>query len=137
MAKQILSCVSASDHSRASVKFAVELAAAIDGQVTFLVVNETRTASGFPAIKGYTDAQVQGILDVAARYATAHGAKRVRRIVSESPNAAIAILDCATEIGADHIVVGTGNPSPVGRLLLGSVSEAVVISADCSVTVAR
>ena len=135
--KQILCCVSAGAHSRPAVKFAVELASAFDAQINFLVVNETKAASGSPPIKAYSDAQVQEILDVALRYAASHGAKRLRRIVSEGPDAADAIIECAKEVGADHIVVGTGNPSALGRLLLGSVSQAVLTRVTCSVTVAR
>ena len=47
------------------------------------------------------------------------------------------ILDLAEEIGADMIVVGSHDRGPVGRLLLGSVSEAVVRGARCPVLVAR
>lgn len=134
---QILCCVNASAHSRPAIRFAVELAAALGAQISFLTVNEVKPATGFPPIKNLTDSKIQEILNVAKAYAATCGVRSVKRIVSEHQDAATAILECAKQIGADHIVVGTGNPSPVGRLLLGSVSQAVVTSAECNVTVAR
>lgn len=47
------------------------------------------------------------------------------------------ILDVAEEIGADMIVVGSRGLGRVKRLLLGSVSEAVVHHARCPVLVLR
>ncbi len=47
------------------------------------------------------------------------------------------ILDCATEWGADLIVVGSHGRKGVTRFVLGSVSEAVTRYAHCSVEIAR
>lgn len=47
------------------------------------------------------------------------------------------ILSRAVEWGADLIVVGSHGRSPLGRLILGSVSQRVVTHAACSVRVAR
>ncbi len=113
------------------------MAEGLDRGLSFLVVNQMRPASGYPPIKTWTDEEAEEMLDIAARYARSRGVKEVKRILSESEDVAIAIVDCAGEIEADHIVVGTGNPPFIGRLLLGSVSEAVVAKAPCSVTVAR
>jgi nucleotide-binding universal stress UspA family protein len=51
--------------------------------------------------------------------------------------AADAILDLAREIGAGLIVIGSRGLGPVGRIALGSVSEAVVHHAHCPVLVLR
>jgi nucleotide-binding universal stress UspA family protein len=48
-----------------------------------------------------------------------------------------AIVDEATEWGADLIVVGSHGHTGLKRLLLGSVAQAVVAHAPCSVEVAR
>jgi len=47
------------------------------------------------------------------------------------------ILDLASEIGADMIVIGSHGRTGVRRVLLGSVSETVVRRARCAVIVAR
>lgn len=52
-------------------------------------------------------------------------------------DAADELLDVAEELGADLIIVGSHNRTALGRLLLGSVSEAVVDRARCTVLVAR
>jgi nucleotide-binding universal stress UspA family protein len=55
---------------------------------------------------------------------------RIGRVVHE-------ILELAEEVGADMIVVGSHGLTGVRRLLLGSVSEAVVRAARCPVVIAR
>ncbi len=54
-----------------------------------------------------------------------------------SGNAASEIIRKADEWHADLIVVGSQNRSAVGRFFLGSVSQKIVIEANCSVRVAR
>lgn len=52
-------------------------------------------------------------------------------------NAADEILKLAEDVGADMIVIGSHGRTGLRRLLLGSVSEAVVRRAQCAVIVAR
>lgn len=137
MAGRILCCINGSAHSRRAVELAVEMAAGLKRGLSILLVNHLRPASGYPPIKAWTDEQAENMLEVAARYAATRGVKDVRRILFENEDVAAAILECAEKIDAGHIVVGTGNPPFIGRLLLGSVSEEVVAKARCSVTVAR
>ena len=47
------------------------------------------------------------------------------------------ILEVAREVGADFIVIGTHDRGPVGRLVLGSVSQEIVRHARCNVILAR
>jgi nucleotide-binding universal stress UspA family protein len=47
------------------------------------------------------------------------------------------ILDLGEEIGANLIVMGSRGHGPLGRLILGSVSEGVVHHASCAVLVLR
>ena len=137
MANRILCCINGSAHSRRAVEVAVRMAAGLGQGLSFLLVNHLRPASGYPPIKAWTDDEAEEVLRVAARYAASHGVKDAGRILFESEDVAAAILECTEKVGADHVVVGTGNPPFIGRLLLGSVSEAVVAKAKCSVTVAR
>lgn len=133
----ILCCVNGSGHARRAVELAVELARGLGRELCFLLVNHTRPASGYPPIKALGDDEAREILDIAIRYARANGVREARRALVEDRDVAAAILRFAADAGAGHIVVGTGNPPFIGRLLLGSVSQAVVAGAPCSVTVAR
>jgi len=137
MSKRILCCINGSAHARRAVEVAVRIAAGLGQGLSFLLVNQLRPASGFPPSKALTDVEAKEILDIAARYAASHGVKDVKRILFENEDVAAAILECAEKIEADHIVVGTGNPPFIGRLLLGSVSETVTARAKCTVTIAR
>jgi nucleotide-binding universal stress UspA family protein len=51
--------------------------------------------------------------------------------------AADEILDLAEQIGADLVVIGSRGLGPVGRIALGSVSEAVIHHSRCPVLVLR
>jgi nucleotide-binding universal stress UspA family protein len=56
-------------------------------------------------------------------------------VVEDPPS--VAVVDSAKRLGADLVVVGASRKSGVGRLLLGSVADAVVREAPCSVLVIR
>ena len=43
------------------------------------------------------------------------------------------ILDVAEQVGADLVVIGLRRRSPVGKLLLGSNAQRVILEADCPV----
>ena len=57
------------------------------------------------------------------------------KAIQDSPKSAI--LNEAERFGADLIVVGSHGAGPVGRFLLGSVSQAVALHAKCSVEIVR
>jgi nucleotide-binding universal stress UspA family protein len=137
MSDEILCCINGSVHARRAAELAVEFARGSGRELSFVLINQIRPASGYPPIKHWTDAEAEEILGAAVRYARLSGVKRAKRILFEGEDIAASILECAGRIGAGHIVVGTGNPPFIGRLLIGSVSESVVSGAACSVTVAR
>ena len=43
------------------------------------------------------------------------------------------ILDAARETGAELVVIGTRRRTPVGKLLMGSTAQRVLLEADCPV----
>lgn len=55
----------------------------------------------------------------------------VRRDVT--PDVAQLVLEVAGESGADLIVVGIRHRSPVGKALMGSVSQRILLDATCPV----
>ncbi|WP_026190157.1 universal stress protein [Halomicrobium katesii] len=55
--------------------------------------------------------------------------------MSTSGDPASEILDAASRIGADQIVLGGRKRSPLGSLLFGSVSQAVTLDAAIPVTI--
>jgi len=65
----------------------------------------------------------------------AEGIDAAASILPGDPKAAI--VDCANQIGADFIIVGSHEKSGLARILLGSVASAVLRQAPCSVEVVR
>lgn len=59
----------------------------------------------------------------------------VRGEVSDDP--ADAVIDVADEIGADRILVGGRDRTPAGKAVFGSVSQQVMLGANCPVTYVR
>ena len=57
------------------------------------------------------------------------------KVINESPKHGI--LNEAETFGADLIVIGSHGQSALSRFLLGSVSHAVALHADCSVEIVR
>lgn len=49
------------------------------------------------------------------------------------PDVAEAVLAAARESGADLIVVGVRRRTPVGKTLLGSVAQRIILDAECPV----
>jgi nucleotide-binding universal stress UspA family protein len=43
------------------------------------------------------------------------------------------LIDVADEVNADFIVIGMRRRSPVGKLLLGSIAQQVLLDASCPV----
>lgn len=59
------------------------------------------------------------------------------RLEPVSSDAAGALLQVAREVTADLLVLGLRRRSPVGKLILGSVSQDVILGAECPVLVVR
>ena len=116
---------------------AAELAKLTGAHLTICAVNLAIGGAKGPLINQWTDAEAEAVLKKAEAEAMATGAADVGTVTVVSRTAGPAIIAYAEEIGADHIVLGTGDKRGVRRLVLGSVAAEVAGQAGCTVTVAR
>ncbi len=97
-----------------------------------VVVNVTR-----PEADVDSPFSAEQILDaVAERFASAGVAVDVRQLPT-NPEVAEAILDLAAEVGAELIVIGLRRRSAVGKFVLGSTSQRILLGADCPVVAVK
>ena len=138
--KKILCAIDGSDHSKATVALAAEMAKGMGAELTVLAVNELMGGvggKGGAASYVWDNAEVKRVLDSATAAAAGAGVPKVKTESVKSRDVARAISIFAEDNGYDHIVVGTSGKGGVARLMLGSVSRDVVFRAHCPVTVAR
>ena len=137
MTKKILCPTDGSDHANVGLARAAELAKLTGAHLTICAINLAIGGARGPTINHWTDEEAEAILAKAEADAKAAGATDVGTVSVISRNAGPAIIAYAEEIGADHIVMGTGDKRGVKRLVLGSVAAEVAGQAGCTVTVAR
>jgi len=143
-----------SDGSLAAAEFAGDLARAVDARVTVLyvlaedlIMPHAWGPGSFPETAPFGAMNVEEIRKVLEDRARAQElpetAKRLGKLENEPEQAlcwghpAREICRYAEEQAIDLIVIGSHGRSGLGRLLLGSVSHAVVNQAHCPVTVVR
>lgn len=135
--KKILCAFDGTDHAKIAIREAAQLAKTNGASLTILVVN---TALGSPrsvAMYQWEPAEADRIGGDGRAVAQGAGAPAVDVVVARARDPAGAVIHYAHEHGFDHIVTGTGEKGAVAKLVLGSVSNAIVSKAHCSVTVAR
>lgn len=132
MTNKILCAVNGSAHSQKALDVASKIACGCNLPLILALVNEHSHGRA-----RYSDDDVKGILDRASSAAKHAGVKHLTRVVFDSADVSGALIECAKKMEADHIVIGSGDPPFIGRLLMGSVSEAIMKTAACTVTVAR
>lgn len=96
-------------------------------QTRLVVVNATKGSSLVDTHFAHED-EVQQVL---ARLEAEGVEVKMRRDVV--PDIADAVLDVAREEGATLVVVGVRHRTPVGKMLLGSVAQRVILDATCPV----
>jgi nucleotide-binding universal stress UspA family protein len=137
MTKKILCPVDGSEHADVGLRHAVELAKLTGAHLTICAVNLALGGARGPTINQWPDEEAEALVAKAEASAKAMGASDIGTAVVISRTAAPAIIAYAEELGADQIVMGTGDKRGVKRLVLGSVAAEVAGQAGCSVTVAR
>jgi universal stress protein A len=141
--RRIVCAVDFSETSVAATEYAIELAIALRAKVRLLhVVQSPAYALADGEIVGGRDVAVElgeelrGELERLGKKYAGRGAKIDTQLVEGVPYAEIVRI--AKELPADLIVMGTHGRGGLSHLLLGSVAERVVRTAECPVlTVCR
>ncbi len=105
--------------------------AMLRGPVTLVVVTVQSPASAAAGFSAEQEADA-----VRARLASIGLAHEVRELPSTA-DAGQAILDAVQELDADLVVIGVPRRTPVGKLLLGSTAQRVLLGADCPVVAVK
>ncbi|OWR21788.1 Universal stress protein family [Brevundimonas diminuta] len=140
MAEQATSVVvcgiDGSAHAEAAVRVAAQLAQAKGGKLALVAVNPLSSASGHPDIRAWKVEEQEAILTRSTAEARRH-CKSVEAVTIEGHDVPDALIAAADQLGADHIVVGTGDRKGLVNWLMGSTAKAVAARAPVSVTIAR
>lgn len=140
MAEQATSVVvcgiDGSAHAEAAVRLAAQLAKAKGGKLALVAVNPLSSASGHPDIRAWKVEEQEAILTRSTAEARRH-CKSVEAVTIEGHDVPDALIAAAVQLGADHIVVGTGDRKGLVNWLIGSTAKAVAARAPVSVTIAR
>jgi nucleotide-binding universal stress UspA family protein len=126
------------DHSVSSETAVSEVVArpwAPGSKVCVLSVVEPPLLLVIPAIVQTATAAAQALVKNAADRLIAQGLETSTHVVQDNPRTGI--VDYAENWGADLIVVGSHGQSALTRFLIGSVAQAVVRHATCSVELVR
>lgn len=134
---KVLCCVDGSAHSLKAVRLAATMSDALRWRLVLLAVNQLRPTSGFSPLRQWQPEELKELFRTVRREMTGGREQAPEQVTVDAFDVPQAIIDCAASEGCNHIVVGTGDPPFLGKLLLGSVSEAVVAKAPCTVTVVR
>jgi len=136
MVMKILCATDGLPHSDDAVDYAIEFTKKLGGHLTLIAINVPLLTRGVRSFL-LEDSEIERILTTAQNKARGAGLSAVDAAMAHGRDVAATIVHYAEHNGIDHIVVGTGGPGLVSRLLLGSVSSAVIARAHCPVTVAR
>lgn len=140
MYDRILLATDGSDAVTPAVDHAIELAAFCDATLSVLYVVDSSAAAAVPEAQAFT---VTDLLEDAGSQAIEAVRER-----AEAQNVAVEahlrhgrahteILNCADELDADLIILGTQGRSGIDRVLLGSVAARVVRQSHRPVLVKR
>jgi nucleotide-binding universal stress UspA family protein len=135
-----------SEHARAALAVACDLARRLDAEIHLLHVVQPPTlayvASGVyaPAVPAPIDMQELRASAATALDELAAGLGdpgKFEKHVVESPSIEEAICECAQQLGADLVVMGTHGRTGLAHIFLGSVAERTLRRAPCPVLTVR
>jgi nucleotide-binding universal stress UspA family protein len=135
MFKTILWATDGSDNADKALPYAKELASGADASLVVAHCVETFVGSrvaGLPVAVGEEETKAK--VERQTRELREEGFEARSQIVPVgAPRAAHSIADIARDVGADVIVVGTRGNTPLGGLLVGSVTQRLLHVAPCPV----
>lgn len=95
-----------------------------------VVVNSHRGGREFDSEDAIeSDAQLQEVKDALASYGVQHDVRQLVRGLDPAED----LVNVAKEVDAEMIVIGLRRRSPVGKLILGSNAQRVLLDAPCPV----
>ena len=128
-----------SETAASALRHAIDLAAINGGTVHIVSAYRSSggTRVGTEAEHWYVDSRtkIDAVLDNAAALARSKGLSVETHAVEDDPGDAI--VDVATSVGADAVVVGNKGMRGAKRLLLGSVPNKVAHHAPCTVVIVK
>ncbi|WP_240374926.1 universal stress protein [Bacillus piscicola] len=137
----ILAAVDGSDEAKCALRKAIDMAAKHSARLIIAHVIDTRTSTAINYYDRYiserAEEQAEKLLLNYKEEAARAGLKSVTTVIEHgSPRTRITNV-ISKEYEADVIVTGATGLNAVGRLLIGSVSEAIVRHARCDVLIVR
>jgi nucleotide-binding universal stress UspA family protein len=133
---KILLAIDDSEFSETATQAVIAQFQPQDTEIQILSVVEQQEVMGYPA--GWAESQknrAQELVNRAGQALRSAGFKVECSVCEGEPRAGI--LDAAEEWQADLIVLGSHGRTALPRFLLGSISDAVMRHAHCSVEIAR
>jgi nucleotide-binding universal stress UspA family protein len=145
---KVLLATDGSEHSEAAVDAIVNRQLPANAEVRVISVVEL---PAFPVVVPWAGVDFDNEAEKTAREVVRPAVERVADKIRESDESGklnvttkvlfgspkLSILDEAESFGADLIVVGSHGTGAIERFLLGSVSQAVALHANCSVEIVR
>jgi nucleotide-binding universal stress UspA family protein len=110
--------------SRAGLGHAIRECTTHGSDLTIVVPSKVAASEAFTA-------------DVALAEASLGGRKVTLRLVPKEDDVAQEMIDLSYEEGTTQLVMGLKRRSPVGKLILGSLTQKVLLDARCPVTAVK
>src|SRR5579872_1328698 len=132
---QVLLAFDASAASRAALDEVAARPWPAGTRVEVLTVVEKFEPWVLAGVAKEVNARAQQLADGAAKHLQSYGLPAVGTIAEGDPKTLI--MDHATKLNADMIVMGAHGMSAIEQFLLGSASKAVLRHAPCSVAIVR
>jgi len=132
---RVLVATDGSPHGRAAVATALNFPWPADARVRVVVARRTRAPHRRSILLAALDRGAESAAESARRTLSRRWPDVEAIVVDKTP--AVGILEEAGRFAADVIVVGWRGHGAIRRLLMGSVSRAVVRDAKCAVLVVR